>query len=419
MAKIKEHLMQLMREIDTVCQEYDLPYALYGRTAGCGIKDGRFTTQCYQFQIMMQAKDILTLKEELSRKYKENRGFEDFSTNPDLAWNVVRYVHTASTIFDKSVPVSYRMPGTAITILPLYTRSVSRVCEGLETWMIYRNGGKVFDERDSSHKAKRVGRYLGLADKAIGLFGKKWAADHIWHSMEKEKGRQAEKGLILRGDPDTVFADLRKRINADYLFKTRRVPFEGLSLPVPEKSDAFFKCLYGEDWQEIAGKPLKSLNSMSVIWDNAVPFKDYLAMFREQGLDIYRIFEEERDLRNYKKNTCESYKELSDRYLYYGRRSVKRIDNYLAYRGKMEELANAEKNQDTARIKKIMNRYLKTVERYRNLGLAFYINDELEHYAELVWKKQKGKKDYGSWVRSNTPDRYKKKDMEAYLKEYI
>ena len=102
-----------------------------------------------------------------------------------------------------------------------------------------------------------------------------------------------------------------------------------------------------------------------------------------------------------------------------GRRSVKRIDNYLAYRGKMEELANAEKNQDTARIKKIMNRYLKTVERYRNLGLAFYINDELEHYAELVWKKQKGKKDYGSWVRSNTPDVYKKKDLEVYLKEYM
>lgn len=418
MTKLQKCLMRLMSELDETCIENNIPYALYGRTAGCALKDGKFTTGCYQFQIMMLAGDIITLKERMSEKYKENRGFEDFSVNPDLQYHYVRYVNTKTTVFDKNYPINYIMPGAAITIIPLYTENISKVCEALETGFLYLNGKKVFDEQNKSDSSKRVGRCIRLTKMAVKIFGKKWAAGKIYRSLENEKGKRDEKSLIIRGDDNTVFADLRKKIKAEYLFNTRRIPFEDMELPVSVNSEQFFTFLYGNNWKETAEYPLPTINHMNVIWDNYTSFKEYLSMFQQQGINISEIFAQERALKNYHQNTYETWRKKANRYLLYGKRSVKRIDLYCYYRDKMPQLRKAEEENDIKQIKRLMKRYLKTVEKYKNLGLEFYINDELHHYADIVWKKTKGKGKYGEKILTLTPDIYKKKDIGVFLKQY-
>jgi phosphorylcholine metabolism protein LicD len=416
---LQMHLMKLIQEIDETCAEYKLPYSLYGRTAGCAENDGEFTTGCYQFQIMMLAGDILTLKEKLLKKYPENRAIEDFSVNPDLQYHYIRYVDTGTTIFDKNHLVKYKMPGVAVTIIPLYCEGISRICEVVETGFIYMNGSKIFDEQDESPEAERVAQCIHLTKMALKVFGKKWAANRIYNSLKKEKGKKPPKSLIIRGDSDTQFPDLRKRIKGEYLFDTKRIPFEGMMLPVPTKSEAYYKYLYGKEWKKLSKTPLPTQGSMNVIWDDYVPFKEYQAIFAEQGIDMNEIYDQEREFNYFNKNTLESLELKSFNYLYRGRRSVKRIDLYLYYRDKMDALKKAEEENDMETIKTIMKRYIGTVKRYEELGVGFYINKELHHYAELVWKQRKGYQDYGDMILEMVPEEYLEKDMETFLKDYI
>lgn len=419
MTNLQQHLLQLIQEIDETCAEYNLPYSLYGRTAGCAENHGEFITGCYQFQIMMMAGDILILKDKILKKYPKNRAFEDFSVNPDLQYHYVRYVDTGTTIFDKNHLVKYKMPGVAITIIPLYCEGVSRICEVVETGFIYMNGNKYFDEKDESPEAERVAQCIHLTKMAIKVFGKKWAANRIYNSLKKEKGKKPPKSLIIRGDNDTQFPDLRKKIKGEYLFETKRVPFAGLMLPVPAKSDAYYRYLYGKGWKKLCQTPLLTINSMNVIWDDYVPFKEYLAIFAEQGINMDEIYDQAREFRYYNKNTFEDLELKSTDYFYRSRRSVKRIDLYLYYRDKMDDLKKAEEENDLETIKVIMKRYLGTVKRYEELGLGFYINKELHHYAELVWKQRKGYQDYGDMILAMVPVEYLEKDMEEFLKDYI
>jgi hypothetical protein len=264
-----------------------------------------------------------------------------------------------------------------------------------------------------------VAQCIHLTKMAIKVFGKKWAANRIYNSLKKEKGKKPPKSLIIRGDSDTQFPDLRKKIKADYLFNTKRIPFVDLMLPVPANSEAYYKYLYGKEWKTISRTPLLTINSMNVIWDDYVSFKEYQAIFADQGIDMNKIFDQAREFRYYNKNTMESLELKASTYLYHGRRSVKRIDLFLYYRDKMDALRKAEEENDMETIKKIMKRYIGTVKRYEELGVGFYINKELHHYAELVWKQRKGYQDYGDMILEMVPEEYLEKDMEEFLKDYL
>ncbi len=418
MRKLQEHIIQLIKEIDETCRDHHIPYALYGRTAGCALKDQAFVDGCYQFQIMMLAADIVRLKELMEGRGLKDRGFEDFSVNPDLQYLHVRYVDTATTLFEKNYAVDYIMPGAAVTIIPLYTQPISKVSEVLETGLIYLNGKRILDRSDQSKRARRTARCIRLTELYLKVFGRKKAAERIWRVLEGDRGKVKNGTLIIRGDEDTGFADFRKNIRADYLFRTKRTPFEGLMLPVSEDSSGFFTDLYGAKWKETAGTPLASMDLMNIIWDDGAPYTEYYTLFAGEGVDMKELFRKERALKDYKVNVYAPWKKRADRYLYYGRRSVKRIDHYLYYRDKLDDLRKAEKEGDIEKIRSIMKGYLRAVERYRKLGLPFYVNDELHHFAELTWKNNRKQADYGKKIYAETPEVYKKKDIGEYMKQY-
>ena len=117
--KVQECLWDLVKEFDNLCHEAGIPYTLARSTAACAKKYGEFTTGCYQFEVHMIAPDIIKFRDLVKKKKLKDRDFEDLRVNPNLPISVVRYVNTRSMVIDTALPMVFKMPGIAISIVAL------------------------------------------------------------------------------------------------------------------------------------------------------------------------------------------------------------------------------------------------------------------------------------------------------------
>ncbi len=417
--------MKLVSEIDEVCDQNDIPYSLEGRTAGCAVEYGKFTTKCYQFRIMVLAKDIPLLRKKLLQKNRTCRAVEDMVTNPNLAFNQIRYVDTGTTIIDKREPVKYKYYGVAVTVIPLFTRPISKETQILETGINYLNGGKVAsfynidsiqNERDRK-VLERTKRCIRMTQHAVKVFGRQKVANRIFRSILNEKDRKVEDQLTFRlEDTDEKFW-----ISASMFENRIRVPFEGMNLPVPEDHEEYFELLYkkshGKKWKAFSREPLLSETSIHVICDPYHSYEENRKTYAENGIDIDDLFGKEQELKMFLANEHAEWEMKSKQTLFNGKRSFDRINLFVEYSGQMESLREAASQNDVERIKEIMNKYFSCVRKYLKYDMGFYINEELHQLACLVWEAE-GKDDYGEKIMQLVPRYYINEDLGEYLERY-
>ena len=408
MTELQKHLMQLVKEIDETCRDNDLKYALYGRTAGNAMTEDHFTTSCYQFQIMMPAEDMLRLKELLLEKNIPNRGIEDMSVNKNLPHNRMRYVDTGTLVLDKDEPIAYSLPGVAVTIFPLYTKRHSKVMEALEVGMVYYNGGRPFRRNASGYVKKcLLGTKIMLRVK-----GKDWIMEQLYHMIEQEKGRTPGEVYYEKTGADRV-----RTIPVTSVTETERIPFEGMMLPVAADRETYLRDHFGPDWETLMLEQLPNTGRMEVIWDAHIFCLDFVQELKEENIDIYDIFHQAREYRQWLINVYKGWRAKYYQTLRFGKRSVDRIDLFIHYKPLMAELREAARKEDVEALREMLEPYLECVDKYKKKKMGFYITKELHALASLVWEADE-MENYANEVYVLTPERYRTMDMEKYLAEY-
>ncbi len=236
MTEIQRHILTLVKEIDQVCREQEIGYILHGQTAGCTLKNGKFKTGAYPFHIIIAEKDMNRLAEALSKTGIENREIEKAADRTGM--DIIRYVDSATCIFDRKEAISWQCSGAAVTIHP-------------------------FCEKKDSKK---------------GLFG-------------RLLGKKLPETYDLEMSPGEYCS-----FPAECLTKTKRIRFEDTELPLSENSSLFFECFFGPDWKEHYAEEMQSTNSSFVIWDAQVSYREYLKIFSGLGVDITELFGKIRSL---------------------------------------------------------------------------------------------------------------------------
>lgn len=411
MIELQKHLMQLVKEIDQTCRFLDIPYSLCERTAGRAIEYGKFTNNTCEFHIMLFAKDALKLKKELLSRKNPDRGIEDLSTNPDLPRNHIRYVDTGTTLIDRDDPIPYELMGVSVIIHPVYTKQPSKAVHALEIGNIYINGGKEFNEYNMASLTKVV---IQGTKTFCAMFGKKKLAKELYGINEKQNDAKLSQEVFLRRQ-----SGLLVRIPAKTIFKTKRVPFEGMELPVPANYEEYFEIHYGENWREKYTLPYETTNRVVVIGDAQRSYKEYIKDWEEQGISMEEIKKERFDLFMWQCHRFNFWKTKTYRTYANAKRSMDRIDLYCYYQDKMTTLQKMADKKDIAGLKELMEPYLECTEYYlKKRKMGFYINDDLFAIAKVIWEAENVEEDYAKQVYDLVPEIYKKEDVGEFLAKY-
>lgn len=410
MTELQKYLMQLVKEIDEVCKESDISYALSGRSAGCAAEYGKFTTPCASFQIMVPAKDVLRLKEALLKKNVPERGIEDMSNNPKLAFNYIRYVDTGTTFIDKDNPVRYRLCGIAVTIVPVFADGTSKYIRVLENGTMFLNGGT---EYPGLKRLSKIKLYISYTQILRKLIGDERVAKKIYSVFSKSRNMDfKDRVYIWKGDGKKSY------FSADMVLDTNNIEFEQMSLPVPKKLDAYLKAYFGKNWETESRKPFASAGRIAVLADTSMSYAEYMRLLREEtGIDMDRLLDEYSDYYYWFATDYTKIKKKTGHKYDHALRSVDRIDLYCQYKDQMEEMREAAKQLDYKKLRDILAQYFSLTDKYLKKGMGFFINQEIFDYAKLVWQKD-GKSKYADKVYRKVPRAYKQENIEDFLSKY-
>lgn len=405
MTELQKHLMQLVKEIKDTCREQDIPFALFGQTAGRAAKFHEFKNQCSEFHIMVRTKDILKLKKALNAKNIKNRGWDDLSCNPNLPRNNVRYVDLATTVYDKEASVNYDKLGVAVVIHPVYAKQVEKRDRRLEVGTFYLNHG-------IDYSYYNMPLEIETAQKFRKLFGKKFVGRRIYSIFKRERNAQYGKKVYVHDDEG-------KLVSIDYttITDTEEIDFEGMKLPVPKNSKAFFKRLYGDDWKKLSVAPLTSVNRIWAIFDAGKPYEQFLREMLDAGIDIRALQKELRDFKEWKEQILHPATDAANHTYEYARRSVDRIDLHSRYQEKLPQIKKAADEKDMDTLADLMKEYLSLTNYYFEQGIGFFVDQELFGYASMIWES-KGHKDYANQVYELVPEIYKKENVGDFIAKY-
>jgi hypothetical protein len=426
MTEVQERIMELVDEIDKVCQERNLTYILAKQTARYAATEGKFINKTYMFYLMMPLSDIFVLKQ-----MAEN--------NPDLEEFSFRYVDTQSVLIDGTRAIYHQYPGISVTILPLREKLPSKQVLGSERYLNNRNMANAIEffsafppksarvclyklrgRKFCEDKLKKSGVQQGMVAYQGSHYGvlrnifmghKKLAA---WVQQENIKASASGKQgdflwyMIPNGE-------LIKFKRAD-IQNGKRIAFEGRELPVAKDVNAYLKKLYGTKWKSKSEQCMPSTADIRVIQDCYIPFKEYMELIEGRGTSLKKLAKYRKSyniwmVRKYhpmEKKVEHTFRQIKG--------SVERIDIWYNYQKKREILKKSFEQGDIKKLEKEMKTYLNVTDKCFSDQVGFYIDEELFTYATAVWES-KGKPEYAKKVYALVPELYKQEDVETYLKK--
>lgn len=435
MTDIQERLMELMDDIDMICQKKNLKYVLFGRSAVIAKTYGGFPFDQYAFDIIMPLAHMIELMRYTEENLSETRAVESWYDNPDLKQMMFRFVDKKSTLIDYIGGHYYTKPGIAITIFVTRTQTFSGKVFGAERYVMQkiRTGGKlpysVFKIKQMEKAWREDPEQAAITfnepniDKIVhNTGGLRWGyLRSLFMSDEQILRWVLAKNLAGgKNDGSANFYMTRAggwhELPEDLFEDPERIPFEGRMLCNSKRYEEFMEKLYGEDWKDQNLCDYLSADRIRVIADCDLPYEEYMEFSRDKGRDWKVLMQEMNNFNTWKLWDYVWHEERITNTFAGIRRSVDRIDVWFKLRGKRKELKKAAEGKDIKKLRSILSEYLRKTDEYYDKQIGFMIDDELFSYAKMVWESE-GKGDYADKVYELVPDLYKKESVEDYLKQ--
>lgn len=408
----QKHLLQLARELDETCRELDVPYALCTHDAAWARKRKKLYGSQYGIHVMMRAPHALKVKQALLARGLANRACEDLSTNPELPFNQIRYVDTATTLVDGNDPTPYKLLGAAITIHPLYTKKPGALQRRLEWGHALLKGGRKFGTMNDKRQ-----RALDQVRSIEKTFGSGAVANYLYSRLAKNDAKASE--LYAFDAPNSKGSLV---VEASMLDSATYAPFSGIELPLPHKLDDYLKRWCGIAWSNLDQKvwrPARA-NRVRCICSPDLGFEDALALMEAQGIDC----------RGAQKLGLEAFLWWQQELIPWGnvqrkgyaraRMSRDRIDIYARLLPHAAELKAASDAGDTKKLEALLEEqnYLSLSKSFlSNWDLGLFVTPELFGYARQVWTAN-GQPKLADKVWAKVPQHHKDTDLASFLASY-
>jgi len=434
MTDVQKVLMELMDDIESVCQKKNLSYVLFGRTAILAKNSETFIDEQFDFDIIMPLADAMELKKYTEEHLSENRAVESWDDNPLLKQMMFRFVDKNSTLWDNTAGHYYTKPGIAVTIFVTRNTTFNGRTYGAERYVMAKNnnGGSLPYSVFQLKKMEKA--VLEDPEKAAIDFdephieeivhntgGLRWGyLRSLFMSDEAILRWVIKKNLSVKDNDGSAIHYMTRgggwhEFPADLYDDPELLSFEGRKLRNSRRYREFMEKLYGEEWESFGIMNYAKGDRIRVISDCQLPYEEFVEATNKKGRDMKEIMAEMTWFQQWKYRDYFPREERVEHTFARVRRSVDRIDIWYKLRNKRKELKKAADDKNIKKLSTILKEYLKKTDEYFEKEIGFMIDDELFSYASMVWEDQ-GRPDYAGQVYELVPELYKKESVEEYLR---
>lgn len=226
-------MLEILKVVDRICREHDIPYWLSCGTLLGAVRHGGFIPWDDDMDIEVRKEDYKRLLKVLEKELPENYAIHNFKTDKAFffQFSKVRDLHS-SMKEAKDVDIDYKYKGAFIDIFPMeYVSDTSAVISN-----------KIFM---STFKTMNVLRLKKVKGRSLIIY-----LLHIFVLMVSSICRLipvTEKNKCLA----SLCLDFAYKIKDEELFPLRAIKFEGYEFWAPNKIDVYLKSYFGNNYMEL------------------------------------------------------------------------------------------------------------------------------------------------------------------------
>lgn len=343
MTDIQQKLLDLLTDLDDVCQREGIEYFLCDETALAAVARGSFFPACCQASVAMTPANA---RKFIAAVHKDNR--------PDRI--------TDSMYSNKYYPefnVRYCDPNTMMMHLP-YNANAAMPCIGVNIYMIRR-------------KPKRFGSFFyyskqfwKVCTKPVFYFARplyRFAAAGCHAIKAVLGGKYFGRWLFNRwGDLFSSNKNSKKfavgggkfHYPRELLNQRTTVTLEGRNYQTFGDTNGYLTEIYGEDYMTVTPKFAKA--SATLLISTIVPFDKYLETAAAQGLDFVKI-QQNKLAYDSQQQRVSKYNKKIDKYYAIVDRTDKRYALYEKYMPMKQELLKLHKEEKFEELNELLKPY--------------------------------------------------------------
>lgn len=243
--KVQECEIDILKQIDLICKKYNLVYFGIGGTALGAVRHGGFIPWDDDIDIGMPRKDYEKFLEVAAKELPERYHVQNYFTEPRTPFYFTK-IRKDNTLFVeyylKDYPIHH---GIFVDIFPFdnvpkkrWLKNIHfRVCRTIYQLFLCKSLKTVCSSR-FQQKENRKSLYRKIIHYSLFWFPKSW----LFYSLDFcvrffNQWESTEISHIVRR---------RLRVNLKDLYPIKRLPFDGIEMPVPCNYDAYLKAQFGD-----------------------------------------------------------------------------------------------------------------------------------------------------------------------------
>lgn len=405
MKTIQNVLIELLSEIDTICNENGITYCLAGRTAESAYLKGIIEEYDTEVILLMTAENASKFIDATAEGLPRNRSVESMLNNPLFPKFGIHYTATDTLYYPLSNTSKYTIRDQGIHIRIEIIRTE-----------LHSKFRRAFNDMQEIGWRCNQNPYMGLANpkrfismvvvRIMMIMGKKNLARHLFNKW----ARVFDENVDSNSSKNKLY--IRPRIRKIMIDKSvvtlmpRTVTLSGVRLPVPRSIFSYAKYdISGKKWPKY-DPDVKGEISDKLLYSTSFSFNEYESRLESENVNINKLYKIRRKVQMYAVMVRRENK-LKDKAWFIACRSGDRInllEYYLPRLGRIQYLYD-DRNIDD--LKKELDKLTVATKFYAGKNLGLCVLPFLTDIQNKLWKIE-GEDELIEKVNSLIPEEHKK-----------
>lgn len=393
MTKVQNKLLDLLNEVDKVCEKKNLNYYLIDQTVLGAVNKNTFYSDCCELKIAMTTKHYAKFAEYINKKKANNRVLESIENNNKVSPLVIRYGDINSTLVTLPLETKLKYPNIAIEI--------HLICFKPET----RKPKRYFEDSLDFLRFtdEKLGNIKKLSDKFRALYYKTKSGIR---GRDKIAAKIFKKWLKLFGKNKNAekisIGNLSFSYSSALLEGTSEVTLEGKTYPTFNNVKSYLTTKYGASYAKVTPTYLKA--SSTALASANVPCLEFIELLEKNGVKAKKMKKNYEKYLEIQKKVTE-YNAIINKYYNIVDRTQKRYELYEHYMPMKEEIVELHLKGDYRALKPILKPYRSALQTFKNKGLGLCFDKEIFEITQETLEIE-GWSGYNKTIRSLVPEKH-------------
>ena len=227
--------LDILLQIDKICQKYSIPYYLFYGTELGAVRHGGYIPWDDDVDIVLYRKDFEAFKEAWQKEKPAGYFYQDTETDPGYRLKITKIRKDGTALVEPKFKDVQMHHGIWVDLFPLD--------DYVKNGFLRRIGELVAMFDDNAVRDYLPG---GVRNLLYGITNRIFRSGKIYRWWFRKVFPKLKKDDSMCSDINSFTFSHRYDFKREWLGKGKRVPFEGEMLPVSEQSDATLKVCYGD-----------------------------------------------------------------------------------------------------------------------------------------------------------------------------